>query len=307
MIDDNNIAYEFHFYEPHPFTHQLFDWSALPNEERYPDESIVNFSNSAWHSAHFGNPALSFGTSEWTFYEGNSFTINDPAIKMGVPVLMCISDTGTAFFDDMTLKEYDAGGNFVRDVLAMSLDDMNGWGYWSATNTGSASLAATGHSNGKSIAIAASGSDANVSHYGKVFLPKSGFSYRMSGWMKGESIGSAAECKFRMDFLSTTGPVYTRDKPLLEAEIQKYKNWATTKNVPLYIGEFGAGRYTFEENRGGLRWVEDVIDIAKAKNISFSYHDYHEDNFGLYFGFGSLPTPGNANTALINLLTEKLR
>jgi hypothetical protein len=34
---------------------------------------------------------------------------------------------------------------------------------------------------------------------------------------------------------------------------------------------------------------------------------YHEDNFGLYYGYGKLPDPTKANTELIALFRRKLK
>ena len=79
------------------------------------------------------------------------------------------------------------------------------------------------------------------------------------------------------------------------------------KNIPVYLGEFGAGVHCFENNKGGLQWVADMTDIIKGYNIHFTYHAYHEDSFGLYFGYGTLPDPNNANQPLIDLLTQKLQ
>jgi endoglucanase len=50
-----------------------------------------------------------------------------------------------------------------------------------------------------------------------------------------------------------------------------------------------------------------MIDIAKTNNLHFTYHVYHEDNFGLYFGYGTLPDPSKANQPLIDLFKNKLR
>ena len=74
----------------------------------------------------------------------------------------------------------------------------------------------------------------------------------------------------------------------------------------MYMGEFGAGIHCFENNKGGLQWVSDMIDIAKVNGLHFSYHSYHEDNFGTYFGYGTLPNAASANQELINLFKEKL-
>ena len=89
--------------------------------------------------------------------------------------------------------------------------------------------------------------------------------------------------------------------------MNKYINWSKQKNVPVYMGEFGAGIHCFDNDKGGLQWVSDMIDICQNNNVYFTYHAYHEDSFGLYFGYTTLPNASNANTPLINLFTEKLK
>jgi endoglucanase len=73
------------------------------------------------------------------------------------------------------------------------------------------------------------------------------------------------------------------------------------------MGEFGTGKPCFRSGKGGLTWVEDVVSIAKAGSIHFSYHAYHEESFGLYYGDGILPDPSNSNQPLISLLTNLVK
>jgi endoglucanase len=307
LIADDNTAYEFHIYDPFLFTHQLFTWAATGDGGKYPDESIVSYTNGSWYTGTFDNPVVNAGNSDWTYFEGVKYKITDPKIKIGAPALIGAKVAGKIYFDDIVIKEYDANGNFVQDILSNTADALNGWNYWSSNNTGSSGLATQGHSNGKSLFIEGSTDDCNLSNYNSLFIPKQGYSYQISGWMKGENVAAVAACKLRIDFTTTTDPVLTRGKQLLESRVKRFIDWAEAKNVPLYMGEFGAGIHCFENNKGGLQWVTDMVDIAKANTIHFSYHSYHEDSFGLYFGYGTLPDPSKVNQPLIDLLKAKLR
>ena len=131
--------------------------------------------------------------------------------------------------------------------------------------------------------------------------------YQINGWMKGENIAATAECRLRVDFLSSEEPVYRRNKQLLEAMIKKHTDWAAIKNVPLYMGEFGTGYPCFKNNKGGIQWVTDMIDIAGKNNISFTYHAYRGDDFGLYLGRNYLPDATKVNQPLIDLFKAKLK
>jgi aryl-phospho-beta-D-glucosidase BglC (GH1 family) len=96
-----------------------------------------------------------------------------------------------------------------------------------------------------------------------------------------------------------------RDRAWLQQRMQAYLAWARHVGAALYLGEFGAIRACFERRRGGLNWVADVADLATEAGIPWTYHVWHEDNFGLYAGHGSLPDPAHANQPMIDLLTRK--
>jgi endoglucanase len=101
--------------------------------------------------------------------------------------------------------------------------------------------------------------------------------------------------------------VHASDRAFVQQEVDAYVDWGRRHKVPLFLGEFGAIKLAFEGDRGGLRWVGDMLDLLAERRVSFSYHAYHEDGFGLYRGPGSaLPDPARANDKLIELFTQKL-
>ena len=59
--------------------------------------------------------------------------------------------------------------------------------------------------------------------------------------------------------------------------------------MPLFLGEWGTIRYSFDDDRGGLRWIADMLDVMRARGLHATYHSYHEDAFGIYRGAARSP------------------
>ncbi|NJB71265.1 aryl-phospho-beta-D-glucosidase BglC (GH1 family) [Saonia flava] len=104
----------------------------------------------------------------------------------------------------------------------------------------------------------------------------------------------------------TQQTAYKRDKSYLKAVIERFVKWGSTHEVPLYMGEFGSCIPSFKNGKGGLEWVRDMLTIAHKNNLSYTYHAYHEDSYGLYYGAKHLPAPEASNKELIDLFKSVL-
>ena len=308
LVDDPNVVYEFHFYSPFEFTHQFASWvPELTTAESYPDETKVAVQGARqWYTATFDNPRLPSGTTDWQFYEGVKYKVDDPAIQLGKPVLVARSAQGTAFFDDVVVTEYDAGGNRVRELFHLDMDGDGTWHFWAQNGVGRGGPSvSSGHGDLTGMRISGTTGDANLTSADRLFVPVQGHSYQISGWMKGSDIAANANVQLRIDFETGIEAVHTRNKAYLEVLIDDMLAWSVERGVPAYLGEFGCIAGCFEDDRGGLRWVEDMLDILQARQVPFTYHTYHESAFGIYRSSGR-PHPSSANTALIELFTRKL-
>ena len=49
-----------------------------------------------------------------------------------------------------------------------------------------------------------------------------------------------------------------------------------------------------------------MLDLLLERELHFTYHAYHEEHFGVYYGDGALPTETSANPELIELFRSKL-
>jgi len=305
-VTGKNIVYEFHGYDPFTYTHQLLAFAGLGDGGKYPDESILEVLDSQWLTASFNNPNLPSGTTDWTYFKGEYFKITDTKIDFSEPVLEAAQVGGRVYFDDIVIKEYDENDNFVREIYKANLNTLNGWSFWSVGGSGSNGLSNTvGHNDTSSLYIDGTTDDGNMFNLQQQFLVKPNYSYEISGWMKGVNVANNASCNIRLDFYTSTSPILKRNKAYLEAKLGEIVDWANTNNAALYMGEFGVGYPSFQNGKGGLQFVNDMVAIAKANNIHFTYHVYHEDSFGLYLG-GALPDPSNVNQPLIDLFTSIL-
>jgi endoglucanase len=304
----SNVVYEFHFYEPFHFTHQGASWVPFtPAAVRYPDASRAEV---PWflltrRGGTDDSPKLPPGDSPWTFYRGAPFRVDDPAIVVGKPLLVVDRNSGRAYFDDLTLEELDGAGKVERVIWTQNLTSNRGWFLWTKDGSGGSVPGHSGHGDDASVVAGGTHAEANLGSDVLRFRVRPGASYRLSGWMRGDNIPPTATCQLRLDFFSSAVPVQASDKAFLAQELDAYVGWGRRHHVPLFLGELGAIRGAFDDDRGGLRWVSDMLDLMAARHLSFSYHAYHEDSFGLYRGAG-LPSPERANLPLIELFTSRL-
>jgi endoglucanase len=306
-ISDPNTVYEFHFYKPFHFTHQSASWVPFTAENvRYPDKRAeIEWFLLDRRAATDDSPKLPPGDSPWTFYRGAPFKVDDPTIAIGKPVLVTNANSGTVYFDDLVLEELRADGTVKREIWHQNLTGTRGW-FFANPGGGGAVPGHEGHGDDRSLVVAGTKGEANLGSDVLRFRAEKGATYRLSGWMRGKEIPPTATCQIRLDFFSARAPVQESDKKFLAQELDAYVAWGRAHKVPLFLGEWGTIQFSFLDDRGGLRWVGDMLDLMKARKLHFTYHAYHEDNFGLYRSGGPRPTPANANQPLIQLFTQKL-
>jgi len=308
LLDDPNVVYTFHFYEPFAYTHQLASWAKMGEGGRYPDDALVaHGGDTTWLDiATFDSPKLPPGDSDWTHVESPRLTVQDPRIRIGhVSLVGRGVAAGTATFDDVTVDEYDERGARVGEIMHLDLRNTGGWYFWTANGSGRSGSVPGGHDGPGALTIEGTTDDANLGSGQREFRPRPGHAYAISGWMKGARLPVDSRVQIRLDFLGSETPVLGRNKAFLASELGRYIAWGHAHHVPLFLGEFGLHRPCFEDGRGGLTWVEDMLDLADQHGLSFAYHAYHEDGFGIYRGSGPVD-PARANQGLIDLFTRRL-
>ncbi len=306
-IDDDNIVYEFHYYDPHMYTHQDFSWAGTSGYDyTYPDESLAMAVNTTWETSTFSGDKADVSNSDWQYLESSVMTIDNKNYAMLSLVFQAenIGDGAIVYADNLKLDEYDENGDFIKTVYSDDFSGANQFYFWSANGEGVGAKSTTiGYSDKTSILIASTTDDAS---YGKSnFAAVMGHRYVASGYFKVMNANKDAVIRPRVDVWSAeTSHVFNKD--FLRDGILSNIQYSYDNNVPVYCGEFGAGTNCFINNRGGEIWVNDVIDILTENNVSFNYHTYHEASFGLYQN-SPLSSPDDRNEELYNALVNALK
>lgn len=334
-VDDSNVVYEFHFYKPYHFTHQSAEWSEFAAREMwYPDDRRVA---NDWFQLKLEGKAESSslppGDSEWTMLETEPFAVYEGHIEVGKPFLVCDRNSGKAYFDSLSLSRIAGGPSerlasssglaeekpalppspstasaerSIEPLVEIDLDTRRGWYFWEEEPGGVADFEPEGHGDSTSLSISATTGPANLGSDPLRFFVEPGNEYTLQALAKGVGLPQDANCQLRLEFYSSAAPVLPYSKAFLDQELTSYLSWGEENQVPLYLGEFGTIRQSFLPGRGGLTWVEDMLDILEQHEVHFAYHAYHEMPFGLFLGSDTLPSRWALYQPLYDLLTKKL-
>jgi endoglucanase len=331
LVADDNVMYDFHFYEPVKYTHQYATWIEGPVRDggSYPDPEVIvpTGGQVLLPGSRIGTPPLVAGTSDWALYDSGPVPVADPAAVAALPVAVVRGAMrGTAYFDSLKVIEYAPDGTFLREVVKDSLaaDETLDWHAWQR-GEGRGKLASLarqdgiGHGDAASLSVGdveTAGTLAGWSNDGHLFKVKPGNRYRILGYMRGADLdlardGAPAQIRFELDVYAATpdgrGPSFLeRDKAYLEHEMRKLLRFGADNHVPMSVMEFGVVKQAFETPaKGGGQWVADVMDLLAEHDVSFAYWEHRGDPMGIH-----LPQPGAAerpNAELIAVLEQKLR
>lgn len=335
LVDDDNVMYDFHFYEPIVFTHQFATWVDRPMGDGgvYPDPDtpIPTGIQVLVPSSRVNSERLSAGDSAWREHKSEAVAIEDQGLVAGLPLMTLRGEvSGSVLFDDIKVLEYDHDGALIGELVREPVTWESGWKWWSWSSSNSASGVVDdsiefrrsdtdGANDAYSLGIAKAGpSDMLVgwssdSHWFKV---TPGNSYQIVGNMKGAGIDYAGAedagfVGFELDFYRAPedagGKAFLfRNGAYLEHEFLKLYRFGIENDVPMSVMEFGTTRMTFEDpKKGGTEWVGDLLDIFRDHDVSFSYWNYHDELMGLYLNDQHSP-PVIPNEALITVLRAKL-
>lgn len=306
IINDSNVVYEFHFYEPMQFTHQNSEWAGTEGVTMtYPSDDIISADyENGWVGCISAQKKRNSG--EWGYFESAPLTLSAER-NIGFAAVNASNSgrNGAVYFDDITVTEISADGKKSVKYTYSFDDDSDGVFYsWSADGSGKMIIVENEGRSGSALKISGAMSDFTASASNRFELKK-GCKYIVSGYIRTEN----TSCKptVRLDYAKASD-IRIFNKKSLEMAMKPYAEFSKEHNVPVYLGEFGVVREGFEEGRNGADWVSDMIDICRKYDVGFNYHTYHEAAFGFYFSSDNvLPNKKDRNEELAKVFRTKFK
>ncbi|WMJ73964.1 cellulase family glycosylhydrolase [Cytophagaceae bacterium ABcell3] len=306
-ITEDNLMYTVHFYDPHEYTHQMQEWANTGDGGTYPDENeITEPSDITYATGNYSNPSLPEGDTEWTYFEGSPFKIEGDSLIMGRVVFIGNNlESGTAYYDDIRLIETDENGEEIREIHNSDISSTPSIWFWSEENDGEQSMVA-GRQSGNAIRLSGTSGKSSVTVASLSFQVEEGKYYKISGWMKGEEIPAEAFAIITTEFqYSPSGQGLSfRNYDYLKERILEYSKYIRDQGFPVYYGEFGVVRAAFEDDKGGERWVRDVVEIFDELGFHYTYHVWREGGFGYYDGWDGHVDRSTRNDALKEIFID---
>jgi len=332
LIDDANVMYDFHFYEPIAFTHQTAGWLArpIPDGGRYPDPDLVipTGAQVLLPDSSIMSQTLLPGDSGWRKYQSAWVAITDPGAVAALPTATMRSGArGTVWFDDLEVFEHDLARDSVARVLHAPLasGDTGDWWEWGSGDPQTfpehfARVRTDGANDDFSLKITgdvAAGDYLGWSSDPHWFKVTPGNRYRISGYMKGAGVDYASRGD-EPGFVGLTLDVYadpagapagflSRGPDYLALRFLELHRFGVTHDVAMSVMEFGTIRETFEvAGKGGALWVADMLDLFDDHGVSYSLWNYHGPSMGLFLS-GPGSAPGRPNQPLIDVMKAHQR
>lgn len=327
LVDDANVMYDFHFYEPIEFTHQTADWLArpMPDGGRYPDPDVIipTGAEVLLDDSTIMSPRLVPGDSGWRAYDSGWVTITDRRAVAALPIATMRSGArGLVWFDDIAVFEHDVARGTVTRVLQapLSADDIAQWWGWGsgdphATAAHLGRVTTDGANDAESLSIDANAGPEDYFGWSSDrhwFRVTPGNRYRVSGFMKGAGVDyppggeDAGFIGLALDvYADPDGPeagFVSRGSDELERRFLELYRFGLAHDVAMSVMEFGTIRETLEvADKGGARWVADMLDLFEEYGVSYSLWTYHGSSMGLFLSEPDT-APRRPNQPLIDVM-----
>lgn len=311
---DSNVVYEFHYYVT-DFTGQESSYSKHEKKWCYGDDTRALVGGASKLLAiQKETPDQRFdpGSTKWQYVESPFYSGKGSNANFAYWI-MYIRNAGAGsklFFDDIVIKEYDADGNYLRDVYKYSFNYTTacaGWDMGSGTG-GSVSYETE-------YGAQAPGCEAVSDVAGEYRFMKNNMNaerivfredckYKVAAYVNGENVSSETEVLPALQ-LGRAYTIHTFNADYLAYQLDPFRKFSKKNKVPIFVGEIGSVSRTIGNEYRGEDYLSDLFDYLNKYGIGYSYHDYHEQNWG-YYTIEATKERDNQNAALKEVFLQKV-
>lgn len=316
-VSDTNTVYEFHYYI-YQYTAQGTLSGTFERPWYYGDDTLALLAGSRQLLSvqeDLPQKSLNSGTSAWQLIESPIYdlttTSGDPNYGYWIIYAMNPGSNAQIYVDDIVVKEYDSNNSFVRNVYGYGFDRTTSCSGWDLSSGGGGTckyVSTDGHDGAGCEVLSGIGANyrfyKNFSLYNNISLRK-GYKYQITAYIKADNAEKGTQIIPALQ-LAHADAIYGLNKDYIASQLNPYLAIAEQYNVPIYIGEIGATSHIIGNEYKGEQYLSDLFDYLNAKGLGYSYHDYHEENYGLYTTKAS-QTRGNVDKILLNLFKTKVK
>ncbi|HEX9332586.1 MAG TPA: cellulase family glycosylhydrolase [Anaerolineales bacterium] len=72
------------------------------------------------------------------------------------------------------------------------------------------------------------------------------------------------------------------NRDYLKFYLDRQREFGRAQNTPMAIWAFGALKSCYTENRGGLQWLKDVLELFNQQGVHWTLWGYYDDDFGIH-------------------------
>ena len=313
ILDYDNIVYEYHYYVTE-FTGQTSSYNTIEQKLLYGDDKKAFTEGTKLGKILTETPTIGFdpNNSDWQYIESPFYSGTGTTANSAYWIIYSdnLGANSTVYFDDIAIKEYDTNGNYIRDVYNFGFKyttsvggyDLKSGGGGTTRYDSTGGIEQSGCTRVDGASLKYRFMKNNMSN-DKIVL-RSDRLYKVSVYAKGENVESTAQVLPSLQLI-TADHVYTLNSEYIDYQLDQYRNFSITNNVPIFVGEFGTNAGTIGNEYKGEDYIADQLDYFNEYKIGFSYHDYHEQNWGYYTNLATQER-SNENLVLKNLFIEKI-
>jgi endoglucanase len=304
-VKDTNLMYDFHFYNPDDFAEA--DTGSFYQFDSYPDENRLMFNWDDLSSLpQTSSESLPSGTSDWKIYQSALETPGQANNLLGIPAIHCNFNGGKAYMGDLKIEAYDKDAQLVETARDIKIGKQIFRDFWTADGKGLFGMSPDNPLNtpdGRSLTLSNMTADTALDELSLAFAARTGLRYKISGWMKGENVSTGANCRLTIDWYQykPAPELMVFNKAYLAHAVEASLGFAKQHNAPINVGEFGPNQSLLYGNRGGDRYLADVMDVLIENGLNFQIWDWLLNQDTMHY-----PDLKNLNQNVVQIFKEKL-